>query len=117
MFATTFPDLRWLKEQAENRFFRANASGAAGSGWPTVILNVRASSIHRDNIPGPLSLFSNWTGVTRVTVDGRSFDIPKECFVQATSFNVTRSRLMMMSKRKCSIYILLKSGHARPLRV
>src|SRR5689334_24402232 len=83
MFATSFPDLRWLKDQAENRFSRPlPVTGAApGKGWPTVVLNVSASEVFRDNILGPLSLFSNWTGRSSVIVDGHSFDIPKECFL------------------------------------
>jgi AraC family transcriptional regulator len=82
MFATSFPDLNWLKEQAENRFHRPQASNGlpAGRGWPTVILNVNASNIYRDNIPGPLSLFSNWNGRSRVSVEGRSFDIAGDSF-------------------------------------
>jgi AraC family transcriptional regulator len=91
MFATSFPDLRWLKEQTENRFYRqgaakllpsrAHARSVAGTGWPTVVLNVRTSNIYRDNILGPLSLFSNFSGRSRVSVEGRAIDVPAECFL------------------------------------
>ena len=84
MFATRFPDLKWLKEQAESRSFRGrlpDGSAAPVEGWPTVILNVQTQNIYRDNIPGPLSLFSNWAGTSRVTTEGRTVNVPEDCFV------------------------------------
>jgi AraC family transcriptional regulator len=84
MFATRFPDLKWLKEQAESRSFRGrlpDGSMAPTEGLPTVILNVQTQNIYRDNIPGPLSLFSNWTGTSQVTTEGRTLNLPDDCFV------------------------------------
>jgi AraC family transcriptional regulator len=82
MFATSFPDLKWLKDQAENRFYRPlPGTGIPGRGWPTVVLNVKAANVFRDNILGPLSLFSNWSGRSRVFVEGRPVDVPEDCFV------------------------------------
>jgi AraC family transcriptional regulator len=84
MFATQFPDLKWLKEQAERRIFRGRLSDgslAPPGGWPTVILNVQARNIYRNNIPGPLSLFSNWNGSSQLTTEGQTRHIPSDCFV------------------------------------
>lgn len=83
MLVHQFPDLQWLKQQAEQRFFSGNGpSGAALNhrGWPTVILNVAAGETYRDNIPGPLSLFSNVAGTSRVGVDGYTTSVPDDCF-------------------------------------
>lgn len=65
MFCQSFPDLAWLKKQAESRFANQrgwNNQALSHTGWPTVILNVRAGETYRDNIPGPLSLFTNLNG-------------------------------------------------------
>lgn len=84
MFANRFPDLTWLKQQAESRSFRGRLpDGTAGppQGWPTVILNVHARETYRDNIPGPLSLFSNWVGKSRVTTESKSVEVTQDYFV------------------------------------
>ncbi|NOT77036.1 MAG: helix-turn-helix transcriptional regulator [Cyclobacteriaceae bacterium] len=72
MILKQFPNLAWLKSQVADQF--ANRKGANGhvlenQGWPTAILNVTASNIVRDNISGPLSIFSNLSGKSHVTVD------------------------------------------------
>jgi AraC family transcriptional regulator len=69
-----FPDLNWLKRQAESRFEDRKAVGGnvlPTSGWPSVILNTKASNICRDNIRGPFSLFTNLHGASAVTIDKR----------------------------------------------
>ena len=74
MLYHAFPDLQWLKRQAESRFASGrawNGDTMPAKGWPNVLLNVKAGSTVRDNIPGPLSLFSNVSGESFVTVDGR----------------------------------------------
>lgn len=60
----SFPDLQWLKTRAENKF--------NGDRWPTAVLNVKTTATLRDNIPGPLSLFSNVSGESLVMVDGKT---------------------------------------------
>lgn len=65
-----FPDLQWLKNQAESNF--ANRQAWAGrtlptTGWPSVVLNVSTNQTFRDNIRGPLSLFTNLSGASHVT--------------------------------------------------
>ncbi len=69
MIHTQFPDLTWLKKQTENRF--ASRRDWAGNelknpGWPNVILNVNTKFTYRDNIKGPLSLFTNLSGESSV---------------------------------------------------
>ncbi len=83
MFSRAFPDLQWLKNQIESRF--ANQQGPSGqslphTGWPTVILNVEASNVHRDNIRGPLSLFTNVKGNSTVQTGNKSVKINEGFF-------------------------------------
>lgn len=78
-----FPDLEWLRRQSESNFSNRQAwnnISLPNSGWPSVILNVKTGAIFRDNIYGPLSLFSNMSGRSSVTVDGRTVSIPEDCF-------------------------------------
>lgn len=75
MFLQSFPDLAWLKKQAEENFREGRSwkgDALPQKGWPNVILNVQAKHVYRDNIRGPLSLFMNLKGVSIVEVDGRS---------------------------------------------
>jgi len=74
MVLRQFPDLQWLKKQAEESFANRKAWDGqilSNQGWPTVILNVNTSTIYRDNIPGPLSIFTNLSGRSTVTCSGR----------------------------------------------
>lgn len=83
MLCHQFPDLQWLKNQAEQRFFSgAGPNGAKLNhrGWPTIMLNVKAGETFRDNIPGPLSLFSNESGSSLVTAGNYTTVVPEDCF-------------------------------------
>lgn len=78
-----FPDLTWLKQQAEHRF--SNRVGWKGrtlenEGWPSVILNVNAQNVYRDNIRGPFSLFTNISGESCVEADNRRVKIREGFF-------------------------------------
>jgi AraC family transcriptional regulator len=69
MICREFPELQWLKKQAEDRF--SNQQGWKGArlattGWPTVIINATTKKTFRDNIRGPLSLFVNLKGTSSV---------------------------------------------------
>lgn len=78
-----FPDLTWLKKEAESSFrSRRSVDGRElkNAGWPTVILNVRTSNIFRDNIPGPLSIFSNISGHSYVEADRKRTKINDSFF-------------------------------------
>ena len=72
MILREFPDLQWLKEQADQRFTdRKSWTGQTlkHEGWPSVILNVTTGHTYRDNIRGPFSLFTNLSGESTVAVD------------------------------------------------
>jgi AraC family transcriptional regulator len=83
MILHQFPDLQWLKQQAEQRF--QNRKGANGRlladvGWPSVILNTETKQTYRDNIKGPLSLFTNLSGQSNVHLDGRRTIVKEDFF-------------------------------------
>jgi AraC family transcriptional regulator len=83
MILNEFPDLRWLRSQAEKRFAdRRSWTGAklATTGWPNVILNVSADDIFRDNIRGPLSLFTNVSGDSTVEISRRRIPVKQDFF-------------------------------------
>src|SRR5690606_1221222 len=69
MILREFPNLQWLKAQAQNGF--ADRKTMQGTpiphpGWPTVILNTETKRCYRDNIRGPLSIFANLRGISTV---------------------------------------------------
>ncbi|MFN3667564.1 MAG: helix-turn-helix domain-containing protein, partial [Sediminibacterium sp.] len=71
MLLTEFPDLQWLKRQAEEKFAsRKTMQGSVlpHAGWPSVILNASTKKCCRDHIRGPLSIFTNITGTSAVEV-------------------------------------------------
>lgn len=83
MVLSEFPDLAWLKSQVNSRF--ENRNGWKGlilkeQGWPTVLLNVKASGVFRDNIKGPFSLFGNLSGSSSIKVDNRNVRVSEDCF-------------------------------------
>jgi len=83
MILSEFPDLTWLKHQINERF--ASRQGWGGrilknQGWPTVILNALATNVKRDNIRGPLSLFTNIRGTSWVSAGGRPVKIISDFF-------------------------------------
>lgn len=88
MILHEFPNLQWLKKQAEERFSnRRDWNGRAldSEGWPTVILNTRTRNVVRDNIRGPLSIFTNLNGQSTVTAS-------KRLTVKEGFFCITNSR-------------------------
>lgn len=69
MIHTRFPDLDWLRTQTKNQFAaRRDCMGnrLTNPGWPNVIMNVQTRFTYRDNIKGPLSLFTNIAGDSTV---------------------------------------------------
>ncbi|HEY8935535.1 MAG TPA: AraC family transcriptional regulator [Cyclobacteriaceae bacterium] len=83
MILHQFPNLQWLKQQADQRFI--NRKDVAGNvlpneGWPTVILNAQTKSTYRDNIKGPLSLFLNLSGESTVSVTNKSVRVKEGLF-------------------------------------
>jgi AraC family transcriptional regulator len=78
MILHDFPDLQWLKNQAENAFASRkawNGSVLPVKGWPTVVLNVNTNQTYRDNIRGPLSIFTNLYGESEVAIGNRNVKI------------------------------------------
>jgi len=105
MLYHAFPDLRWLKNQAENRFANGktwNGEAMPRGGWPTVLLNVKSGSVFRDNIPGPLSLFSNISGESHVRVNGRTSTVNDDYFF--ISNNTQRYTLEIKSAETFNIH-------------
>lgn len=83
MFYTEFPDLQWVKTQAEEGFLSRKAWGGqtlTNAGWPSVILNVKTGSIYRDNIRGPLSIFTNLSGKSTVSCGKEITSVPQGFF-------------------------------------
>ena len=84
MVLKEFPDLNWLKSQIDQRFANRQAWGGGTlreQGWPTVILNTTTRQVNRDNIRGPLSLFTNISGTSWVSVDRRQVSINPDFFL------------------------------------
>ncbi len=70
MILRAFPNLQWLKSEAEKGFNEARLPDGRVvpvQGWPSVILNVTTTNALRDNIKGPLSLFVNLSGESYAT--------------------------------------------------
>jgi len=83
MILKEFPDLTWLKTQAEKRFADGRSWTGANlgtQGWPNVVLNVSANNVLRDNIRGPLSLFTNISGESIVEVSRRRIPIKDDFY-------------------------------------
>ena len=83
MLLHEFPDLQWLKKQAEDRF--ADRKGWGGKtlenqGWPNVILNASSAHTYRDNIRGPLSIFTNIAGKSIVSCGNKQVVIHEGFF-------------------------------------
>jgi AraC family transcriptional regulator len=78
-----FPDLQWLKTQVEHNFANKKDWGGRSLpviGWPTVILNVKTQNTYRDNIRGPLTIFTNLRGSSLVEADKRKVKINEDFF-------------------------------------
>lgn len=83
MIYQQFPDLVWLKKQAEENF--ANHKAWSGrslptAGWPSVVLNVKTKNTFRDDIRGPLSIFSNMSGTSSVHCDKKKTTVHEGFF-------------------------------------
>jgi AraC family transcriptional regulator len=83
MILREFPNLSWLKQQAEQSFSDRRAWDGRPlprGGWPTVILNVETRQTYRNNIRGPLSLFTNITGESTVETGSKRVRIKENFF-------------------------------------
>src|SRR5262245_8689553 len=83
MLFRAFPNLEWLKRQAKTRFSdrkAADGSTLLHAGWPNVVMNATATRAYRDNIPGPLSIFTNISGTSRVETSGKRVALGPDTF-------------------------------------
>jgi len=83
MLLKEFPDIHWLKGQIQSRF--ANQKTWDGrklkqQGWPTIILNTKARNILRENISGPLSIFTTLHGSSSVAVGSKQVNVNENTF-------------------------------------
>lgn len=65
MFLKSFPDIHWIRKQAQQGFVAGrdiHGNKLPTTGWPTVVMNVKSSGTERDHIKGPFSLFYNLKG-------------------------------------------------------
>lgn len=88
MILTQFPDMQWLQQQIAIGFKDAPGRklNPSEKGWPSVVLNVNTSDIQREHIKGPLSIFMNKSGTSRIGVDGR------ELIVTPDTYTITNSQ-------------------------
>ncbi|MEO1050985.1 MAG: AraC family transcriptional regulator [Bacteroidota bacterium] len=87
MIIHEFPDIQWLRKQAENGFAsRRDLYGniLPGEGWPSVVLNTATRHTERKDIRGPFSVFVNLKGSSRITSEGNSFKV-NECTYAVTN--------------------------------
>lgn len=78
-----FPDLQWLKNQAETNFQNRQAwqgRSLPTDGWPSVVMNVKTNQTFRDNIRGPLSLFANLEGTSVIHLGSKVTKVSEEYF-------------------------------------
>jgi len=83
MLLKEFPDIHWLKNQIQTRFENQttwDGRRLPHPGWPTVILNTKARGIHRENIAGPLSIFTTLRGNSSVAVRGKQGMVNENTF-------------------------------------
>lgn len=83
MVLKSFPDLDWLKNQADKGFANRqlwNGDTLPTTGWPNVVLNVSTKQAFRNNIRGPLTIFSNLSGASILETGGRRIRIKEDFF-------------------------------------
>lgn len=73
MYRHDFPDLGFLHRYVA-------AAKASGKGWDSKVLHVRTGAIHRPDIDGPLSLFMNLSGESRVRVGKRAVRVEQGAY-------------------------------------
>lgn len=85
MLLKEFPDIAWLKSEIATNFQRKRSwtgTQLSHSGWPTAIINTSVKNAVRNDIKGTLSIFSNLSGESLVTVERRTIRLlPGQYFV------------------------------------
>ena len=83
MLLHEFPDIHWLKIQIQTKFENQktwDGRKLEHPGWPTVILNTKAKKVLRENISGPLSIFTTLQGNSSVAVRGKQSLVNENTF-------------------------------------
>jgi len=83
MLLHEFPDIHWLKSQIQTKFENQktwDGRKLEHPGWPTVILNTMARKVLRENISGPLSIFTTVRGNSSVTVRDKQVSVNENTF-------------------------------------
>ena len=83
MILREFPDIDWLKKQAQTNF--ADRKGVRGvelpeKGWPSVVMNARSSGTERKDIAGPFSIFLNLSGKSTIRTEGKHFHVHTDTY-------------------------------------
>jgi AraC family transcriptional regulator len=90
MILHEFPDIIWLKRQIEVRFRDRKAFNGLeleSEGFPSVVINTKVKESFRPDIKGPISLFMNMEGISRVTAYKRTVVIPERFFFVTNRFD------------------------------
>lgn len=88
MLVHQFPDLQWLKRQANTSFADRRAINGLPlpvGGWPNVILHASSRKTVRDGIKGPLSIFTNQSGRSQLTVGAKRVSLTPDVFFISNS--------------------------------
>ncbi|HEV8515429.1 MAG TPA: AraC family transcriptional regulator [Cyclobacteriaceae bacterium] len=83
MLLHEFPDIHWLKSQIQTRFENQktwDGRKLEHPGWPTVILNTKAKKVIRENISGPLSIFTTVQGNSSVAAGNKQANVNENTF-------------------------------------
>ncbi len=91
MRLTQFPDIQWLRKQAQNNFQNGkgvNDQPLPQQGWPSVVLNTKSFGAERNGIKGPFSVFLNRSGKSLVKADGKTIELTDNnlCIVNQGDF-------------------------------
>jgi len=83
MLLKEFPDIHWLKSQIQTKFENQrtwDGRKLEHPGWPSVILNTKTRKVLRENISGPLSIFTTVQGNSSVAVRNKQVSVNENIF-------------------------------------
>jgi AraC family transcriptional regulator len=83
MVLNQFPQLGWLKAQISQGFADRNGPGnrlLETDGFPSVIINTTTKLAVRPDVKGPISIFTNVSGSSICTVEGRRMQVTEDVY-------------------------------------
>jgi len=83
MVLNQFPQLGWLKAQISRGFADRSGPGSQlleTDGFPNVIINTKTTQAVRPDVKGPISIFTNVSGASFCTVDGRRMQVTEDVY-------------------------------------